>query len=155
MWNGTKGIMYALGTHIDTETRGESVVMDGIMGHLDANGDLVSTGVDNTIETKLDQSWYNGLGGGFGGPTEQFIEEADWVRLREVNLTYSLNSKWLSKTFFKGIDLFVAARNLWMWTPYTGIDPETNLYGASNAQGIDYFNMPNTRTYTFGLKVQL
>lgn len=155
MWNGTKGIMYALGTHVDTETRGESVVMDGVMGHLDADGNLVSTGAANTISTTLDQSWYNGLGGGFGGPTEQFIEDANWVRLREVNLTYSLNPKWLSKTFFKGIDLFVSGRNLYLWTPYTGIDPETNLYGASNAQGIDYFNMPNTRTYTFGLKVQL
>ncbi len=155
MWNGTKGIMYALGTHIDTENRGESVVMDGIMGHLDADGNLVSTGSANTIETKLDESWYNGLGGGFGGPTEQFIEEANWVRLREVNLTYTLNPKWLAKSFFKGIDIFVSGRNLLLWTPYTGIDPETNLYGADNAQGIDYFNMPNTRNYTFGLKVQL
>jgi len=155
MWNGTKGIMYALGTHIDTETRGETVTMEGVMGHLDAEGNLITAGAENTITTELDQSWYNGLGGGFGGPSEQFVEEANWVRLREVNLTYSLNSKWLTKTFFKGIDLFVSGRNLLLFTPYTGIDPETNLYGASNAQGIDYFNMPNTRSYTFGLKVQL
>ena len=147
--------MYALGTHIDTETRGETVVFDGVKGHLDGDGNLVSTGAANDIETVKDQSWYNNLGGGFGGPTEQFIEDANWVRLREVNLTYTLNPKWLAKSFFKGIDIFLSGRNLLLWTPYTGIDPETNLYGADNAQGIDYFNMPNTRTYTFGLKVQL
>jgi TonB-linked SusC/RagA family outer membrane protein len=155
MWNGTKGIMYALGTHKDTETRGETVVMDGVMGHVDASGNVISSGQTNTIETVKDESWYNGLGGGFGGPTEQNIEKADWVRLREVNLSYSLNPKWLSKSFFKGISVFVSGRNLLLWTPYSGIDPETSLYGADNAQGIDYFNMPNTRSYTFGLKVQL
>lgn len=155
MWNGTKGIMYALGTHIDTENRGETTVFEGVLGHLDPLGNLVTNGTTNDIVATLDENWYSSIGGGFGGPSEQCIEEANWVRLREVNLTYSLNSKWLAKSFFKGIDLFVSGRNLLLWTPYDGIDPETNLYGADNAQGIDYFNMPNTRTYTFGLKVQL
>jgi TonB-linked SusC/RagA family outer membrane protein len=155
MWNGTKGIMDALGTSAETENRGESVVMDGVMGHLDADGNLVSTGQANTISTIKDQSWYKNLGGGFGGPTEQNIEKTDWVRLREVNITYTFNPKWFAKSFFKGIEVFVSGRNLLLWTPYTGVDPETSLYGADNAQGIDYFNMPNTRTYTFGLKVQL
>lgn len=155
MWNGTKGIMYALGTHIDTEDRGATTVFEGVLGHLDPLGNVVSSGAANDIVAALDQTWYNGIGGGFEGPTEAFVEEANWVRLREVNLTYAINPKWLDKSFLKGIDLFVSGRNLLLWTPYTGIDPETNLYGSDNAQGIDYFNMPNTRTYTFGLKVQI
>ena len=156
MWNGTKGIMYALGTHYDTETRGqESYTFEGVKGHLGPDGNIITNNQANDISVIKDQYWYNGLGGGFGGPSEQFVEKANWVRLREVSLSYSFPSKWLKKTLFKGIDLFVSGRNLLLFTPYTGIDPETNLYGASNAQGIDYFNMPNTRTYNFGLKVNL
>ena len=155
MWNGTKGIMYALGTHIDTETRGESYVFEGVKGTVGADGNGISTGENNDISVIKDQYWYNGLGGGFGGPSGQFVEKANWVRLREVSLSYTLPHNWLKKSFFKGIDLFVSAKNLFLWTPYTGIDPETNLYGADNAQGIDYFNMPNTRSYNFGLRVNL
>lgn len=155
MWNGTKGIMYALGTHIDTETRGEEYVFEGVKGTVGADGNGVTNGETNDIVVVKDQYWYNGLGGGFGGPSGQFVEKANWVRLRELSLNYSLPSKWLNKSFFKGIDLFFSGRNLFLWTPYTGIDPETNLYGADNAQGIDYFNMPNTRSYNFGLRVNL
>jgi hypothetical protein len=36
---------------------------------------------------------------------------------------------------------------LWLSTDYPGIYPETNLTGASNGIGLDYFNMPNTRSY--------
>jgi hypothetical protein len=51
------------------------------------------------------------------------------------------------------LGIYVTGRNLWLQTDYSGIDPETNLLGASNAQGMDYFNMPGTRSYTLGLKV--
>ncbi|MEI8203986.1 MAG: SusC/RagA family TonB-linked outer membrane protein [Bacteroidota bacterium] len=154
MWNGTKGIMYALGTHADTEDRGTSEVISGVQGHYDGNGNLVIDGT-NTLTTVKNQAWYTGVGGGFNGPTEQFIEDANWVRLREVSLYYSLSKKILGKSIFKGVDVFVTGKNLWLSTPYTGVDPETSLYGASNAQGLDYFNMPGTRTYIVGLKVKL
>ena len=34
-----------------------------------------------------------------------------------------------------------------------GIDPETNLMGSVNAQGLDYFNMPNTRSISARLGI--
>ena len=45
------------------------------------------------------------------------------------------------------IDLRVAGRNLHTWSSYSGLDPETNLAGASALlQGYDFFNMPQTRS---------
>ena len=41
---------------------------------------------------------------------------------------------------------------LFLSTKYTGVDPETPLSGTTNAQGADYFNMPNTRSFTFNLR---
>ena len=59
------------------------------------------------------------------------------------------NVSWLSK-----VDVRVFGRNLFLITDYTGIDPETNLTGdASNVQGYDYFNNPNTRSFGASLNV--
>jgi hypothetical protein len=109
----------------------------------------------NDIKVARNQAWFQGEGGGFFGPTSQFVEKTDWVRLREVSLSYKLNKNILNKTFFHSAEIFVSGRNLWVSTPYTGIDPETSLIGAGNGQGLDYFNMPGTKSYTVGLRLTL
>jgi hypothetical protein len=48
--------------------------------------------------------------------------------------------------------VFATGRNLWLSTDYSGVDPETNLIGSANAQGLDYFNMPGTKGYNFGIR---
>ncbi len=148
MWNGTKGAMYYFGTHADTESRGEGeTVIEGVKE---------SNGAANDIPIVKDISWYVlGPGSGFTGPTSQFIEETDWVRLREVTLSYKLNRNLLNRTFFHSAEVYFTGRNLWLSTPYTGIDPETSLIGAGNGQGLDYFNMPGTKSFTLGLRLTL
>ncbi len=156
MWNGTKGALYYFGAHADTETREATdlFVWDGVKGHLDADGNVVSSGQANDQEVVKDVSWYLlGEGSGFTGPAIDFIESTSWVRLREVSLAYSLPKKLLANTFLDNVDVYFTGVNLWLKTDYTGIDPETNLQGSSNAQGMDYFNMPGTKSYTFGLRL--
>ena len=131
------------------------MVFEGVTGHYDGSGQLVISGGTNTVETSLDQSWYQHLGGGFEGPAEQFIEDADRISLREVSLSYSFDNKWLSKSFFRSFELFFSGRNLWVWTPYSGSDPGSSLMGSYAVQGLDYFNMPGSRTYTVGLRCRL
>jgi len=97
----------------------------------------------------LNQYFYQNAGSGFN-VNKPFMESATWTRLRELTLSYSLNSKNF-RQFSKltSVTLAVTGRNLWLWTPYTGIDPDTNLVGANNARGIDYFQNPNTRSIVF------
>ncbi|HRH65780.1 MAG TPA: hypothetical protein PLU53_05750, partial [Bacteroidia bacterium] len=86
------------------------------------------------------------------GATEEAIQDGGWVRLRELSLGYVINKV----KYFRSIELSVSARNLWLSTDYTGVDPETSLTGAgSNYTGIDWFVMPNTKSYSVGLKVTL
>jgi hypothetical protein len=80
------------------------------------------------------------------------IEPADWVRLREITVSYTFPSSLLGSTF-RHLQIYFTGRNLYLNTPYSGIDPETNLQGNRNAQGFDYFNNPGTKSYNFGLKV--
>jgi hypothetical protein len=68
-------------------------------------------------------------------------------------LSYSLPSEICKKAKLQAVDLTLSGRNLLLWTNWVGIDPETNLTGASNGRGLEYFNNPNTRSYLFTLKV--
>ena len=159
MWNGTRGVMNHFGTGIETADRDKNYIFDGVMGHTNGTdpntGDfiVVSDGTTNTNVVKRDQNWFQGTGSGFNGAQSLFVEDASWVRLKELSLSYALAKKLLEKSPVKGISLTFSARNLWLSTKYKGVDPETNLFGASNSQGIDYFNMPSTKTYTFGIKL--
>jgi TonB-linked SusC/RagA family outer membrane protein len=151
MWNGTKGAMYQFGTHLETADRGAQNTFTGV-GLSTLNAQNEGTAV--SIPMILNQSWFQNEGGGFFGAGSQFVEQTGWVRLREITLSYSLPGSILNSTPIDGAEVFFTGRNLWIDTPFTGVDPETSLFGASNAQGLEYFNMPGTKTLTFGLKLK-
>jgi TonB-linked SusC/RagA family outer membrane protein len=142
MYNGTKGVMKRLGSHEETESREETFVWDGV---------FASTGEENDIPISRDQSFYDRYG--LTGVSEDNIEEVNWLRMRDVNLTYTFSPTFCQKLKIARASVTLTARNLFLITNYTGIDPETSLGGASNAFGRDYFNNPNTRSYGVNLSV--
>lgn len=75
------------------------------------------------------------------------VFDASWVRLRELSLNYALPKSLLSKTPFGKVEIGVNGRNLWLRTDVPHIDPETNLTGATNSQGLEFNTMPNARSY--------
>ncbi|MFN8572102.1 MAG: SusC/RagA family TonB-linked outer membrane protein [Gemmatimonadaceae bacterium] len=152
IWNGTKGALYNFGTAKDTEIRGKTVVFGETYVPGNPKGRTMQTfGPGKGKQVTLDQGWFQGLGSGFGPVASQFMEDAGFVKLREISVGYTFNNAWLQRaTGFASVDVRVAGRNLGLWTNYTGIDPETNLGGAEvAAQGVDYFNNPQTRSLVF------
>ncbi len=171
VWNGTKGALYSYGTDIDT---GEETTLTGAQaaqlrlwnGQTVAQryGSTTNPGAPITFRGRvhnfgagdvvLDEQWYRvGLGNGFTGPAEQFVENINYTRLREVTLAYSLAPQWLrERAKLSSVDFSVTGRNLALFTKYTGVDPETNLTGVSNGRGLDYFNNPSTRSLIFSVK---
>ena len=80
------------------------------------------------------------------------MEDGTYTKLREVSVTYSLTGAFVQRSGFTSADLRLAGRNLHTWTKYSGIDPETNLAGATAlVQGYDFFNMPQTRSIVFSI----
>lgn len=147
MWNGTAWALSFFGrSQITAEQRVEAAAA--------LPGVKQSDGTPNDIEIVRDQSYHGGSSvGGFGNVDEQFVQDTDWVRLRSVTLSYDLNPKFFQNSFIEGGSININARNLWFWTPYEGVDPETSLQGTGNAQGFDYFNMPSTRSVSFGFNL--
>ena len=146
IWNGTRGALDNFGTSQETLIRGTSVVfgkswMPGAVGGPGA-GQAVTLG----------EGWFTGNGGGFGPIAAQFVEPGGYTKLRELSLAYSFDQPWVKNWGFNSIDLRVAGRNLYTWTKYRGIDPESNLAGAAVLiQGVDYFNKPQTRSFVVSL----
>lgn len=90
-----------------------------------------------------------------------FVENGNYVKLKNVQLGYSFSSKLLQKVKIKTARVFVMGNNLFIITKYTGLDPELgsqNLSvtgnGGSTNRGIDGpYKYPSTRIYSFGLSV--
>ena len=85
--------------------------------------------------------------------SSRFIENGDYIRLKNISLSYNLPSSTLAD--FVSIRLFVSATNLWTITKYTGPDPEASSVGSGTdtAIGIDYGSYPNSKTYTAGINL--
>ncbi len=170
IWNGTRGALYYFGTHIDTDihpsgaARGETFVWEDVVmgnsgvyapGTTDTDGNDISGQPNSTPILNDIDSYALGPLSGFTGASRPFIEDGSWVRLRNIGVNYKFDADVLSGTKLKGLSVGVSGRNIFLRTPYRGVDPETNLSGATNSQGADYFNMPNTMGVIFNLKANL
>ena len=84
----------------------------------------------------------------------RFVENADYLKLRNIELGYTLKGHWLKLDFIKNIRLFVGAQNLLTITKYKGFDPDISTNGSSAvAQGLDLNSYPAYRTFNFGGKI--
>lgn len=82
---------------------------------------------------------------GWDGIGEDYIEDASWIRLSEVNLSYSIR-RYRVKAI-KEIKFNLIGRNLFLITPYSGVDPSSTLFGYATGTGLDLFNTPAVRSY--------
>jgi hypothetical protein len=82
------------------------------------------------------------------------------VKLREVSLSYTLDVPAVRRYFRDGVDLTLSGRNLYVWTDYSGYDPEINLFGTNAGglgsvqttaadRGFDFGGYPIPRTWSF------
>lgn len=84
------------------------------------------------------------------------VQKADYIRLKNVRLSYRVPEQFYQNTFIKGIGLYVAADNLWTITDYDGLDPEV-LQGTTHGQSVrstdDEGNYPLAKSVIFGVNV--
>ncbi len=86
--------------------------------------------------------------------TEEFIQDADFLKLREVVLNYDLPRKMIDKLPIEGIGISLSGRNLaLLWSKTDNIDPEST-YSSGNGQGLEMFGVPRTRSFNASLNVR-
>lgn len=75
-----------------------------------------------------------------------FYEKTDFLRVQDITLGWRLPQQWLKKISLNRLELYMNVKNLATWTSWTGLDPE--FIGSQQAT-------PQTRSFTFGLKLEL
>ena len=133
-----------------TEDRNDTKVFEGVLANGTPNTKAVWLGQGKGPDgVDYDNGFYRNV---YRGSTENFIEDASWVRLRSVGLSYSLPATLLKKAFVKSLTVNVTGNNLALWTKYTGYDPETSSTSAgSNVDGFSGFTYPAVRSFLFTL----
>jgi TonB-linked SusC/RagA family outer membrane protein len=76
-----------------------------------------------------------------------FMEAADFTRLREVAINAQLPQSWARAMKGRDVSVTLAARNLKLWTIYSGIDPESNYLSGTGFQS-DFQTQPPPAYYT-------
>ena len=80
------------------------------------------------------------------------IEDGSFLRLNMLTLGFTIPKALTKKMIFNRVRLYATGSNLFVWTNYSGYDPEVNLE-TGLTPNIDYNAYPRTRNYTFGAQL--
>ncbi len=85
--------------------------------------------------------------------SDRYVEDGSFLRLRNIELAYSVPVKNLIMKGFRQLQVYVSGQNLLTATSYSWWDPEVNSRGAAGiSRGIDQYTYPIPKSYTFGVR---
>lgn len=137
------------------------------------HGQHVTNGVSKVTEDRYDPYVFEGVKFGDGGSNDISVVKGEywyrstikypdlyiekdlwWIRLRDINLTWHVPERLISRWGISGLDVTLTGRNLFLSTNYSGQDPDVNLRGGyTNGYGADFNNYPTAKSVGAGLRV--
>jgi hypothetical protein len=127
----------------ENDTCDPGIVVSGILPDGSVNGDGV-----NDVKLCPEDYFHRNFGNHEAG-----IDDASYIKLREVRLGFALPTSLMSRFGFSGGDLSLIGRNLFLWSKIKNIDPET-AFDASNVQGIEFGQFPTARSLGFSISIR-
>jgi hypothetical protein len=130
--------------------QGELTVTGVAQNGTDASGAPIYEEFSKTLTPDQARNYWNQTG---ERVEDHFIYDGSFAKLRQLTFGYNVPASLLAKTPFQSLSVSFVGRNLSiLWKNTENIDPEST-YSSGNGQGLDYFGMPQTRSYGFNLKV--
>lgn len=112
-----------------------------------------------TPENPTNENWRSGGSTGVFFHSSKYVEDGSFLRMKTVSLDYAVPQKWCNRIKVKNIALNVSIQNLFVWTKYSGLDPDVSVRvenaSVALAPGYDYSAYPHSRTIVFGIKATL
>lgn len=151
LYTGTNRMTYGNGMHKDTlEGRETGLTVTGV----DQDGNPRTwniAGSDPNAEGIITvQNYY----GRMAQIAENFVQDASFIKLRSLNIGYQLPPRMLSSLPFSDATLSVVGRNLLLlYSKVDNVDPEST-FNTSNGQGLEWFGVPQTRSFGVNLNLK-
>ena len=102
---------------------------------------------DNTdVPRALYGMGYNYLG------SDRFVEDASFLRLKTLSLSYNVPKKWLKHLGITKLNVFATGYDLFTWTKYKGQDPEVSMPSATSLVR-DNATTPVSRRFALGINL--
>jgi TonB-dependent starch-binding outer membrane protein SusC len=126
--------------------------------YIDANGNLV-TDLQQLAALNANATIWSPFSSGTASPVFQSwaVEDGSFLRLSNVQIGYALPRQLVSKLHMTRLRLYATVTNAFLWTKYTGYDPEVSATRSSSytqlTPGVDYSAYPKSRSYTLGINV--
>ncbi len=148
---------YGMGTGLYKETAGLNELGNPKRNSIANGGGILLDGVQadgtpNTVRARMD--YYANALGWTKAANAQHVYDADFIKLREMALSYSLPQELFANNMIQGLTFSLIGRNLWIIDkdlPYG--DPEAGL-SSGNVQGYQSGAYPSTKDYGFSVKLQ-
>ena len=140
----------ALGQKMLNDTRKN--LLNGAAGGAGRNSDVMDQ-TGKTSETKKPTSYYVPGLLQSGLPTEAWLEDNSFVKLRSLSARFRFTEKQLGRVGLNrfgadGLTVGLEGRDLFTWTKYWGFDPEGGLIATNRVAPLNWFAYPPTRTFT-------
>jgi len=151
LYSGTNARAYATGNHKATlEGRENGLEVSGV----DENGEAVDFTIAPRDAANQGITTVQDYYGRMAEITENFVYDSDFVKLRQVSIGYNIPSRLLQRTPITGLNVSLIARNLLLLhSKVDNIDPEST-FNSMNGQGIEYYGVPQTRSYGFNISMK-
>jgi hypothetical protein len=156
MWGMYSGMLEGSVYQNGVDIRENGIVLDAVYGKLNADGTVQyidKAGANTTAPVKNSTSITAERFGAdyYSRADAQEVFDADYIKLREVALSYTVPSKYTGPV--KNVRLGLFGRNLAIWgLDNKNFDPESAVTSSGNIQGIEGAALPATRTFGFNLK---
>ncbi len=145
-------LQYAFGFYVYNQTKQSMLNYGNSRNKSEDILDAWTKAGDNTDVPRLywgDNSWATTA-------STRWLEKGDFVRIRNVQIGYSFPKSIADKIKASRLRFYIQANNLYTFTGYSGIDPESNNVGNTNiGLGIDKMRPYLSRTYTMGINLGL
>jgi TonB-dependent starch-binding outer membrane protein SusC len=157
--NAFPSVTYGLNIGSDYKGFDMQLFFQGVTGNEIFNAVRIRTegkGVEATLGTQMRNVWttanpYGDIPNPYGTSmnsetSSRFVEDGSYLRLKNLQIGYSLPKSLLKETFISRCRFYASASNLLTLTKYSGYDPEVG-------NGVDYGNYPQARTVLFGINL--
>jgi TonB-linked SusC/RagA family outer membrane protein len=85
--------------------------------------------------------------------SSRFVEDGSFLKIKNINLSYSFDTKKLAKWNISKIEPYISLQNFFTFTKYSGCDPEVNQFGSATTMGIDWGTYPHVKTAVLGVNI--